>query len=343
MRGRSLMERLADQFRTRWLQSSCSQGLSAGTPGAPVPEYPQGILIEPTNACNLRCRMCSAWGEGVKKTREVGFIKREIWMKALDEIGSWPVQVQLSLTGAGEPLAHPDFLEILSYAQHKDNISVGFLCNATLLNSRKAEAVAGLKIAWIGFSVDGAQREIFEYYRGGAVFSEVEANIERLLSLREGDKPAILLNMVSHGEADIGLFIERWKGKVDTIQISLQKPVDRDLNRRIRFRKPCPSLDRQLVMGWSGHVALCCDDGWGEYIIGKSPEESLHTIWHSDPMNRARTLHREGSSDKIDLCRTCDSAVFHDFFEMNLEKTRIRVELPSIRREDGYWEPETRS
>lgn len=304
---------------------------------ASVPEYPHGITMEPTNACNLRCRMCSIWGEGVTKTREVSLIARDTWSKALDEIGSWPVQVGLNLTGAGEPLLHPEFLDILAYAKHKGNISAGFLCNATLLDSRKAEAIAALQIDWVGFSVDGAQREIFEYYRRGAVLSEVEENIERLLSLRKGGKPAILLNMVSHSEADLGLFIERWKGMVDTIQIVIKRPVDRDDHKRITLKKPCPSLDSQLVMGWSGHVALCCDDGWGDYMIGKFPEESLHDIWHGEPMNRARMLHRGLRNDKITVCNKCDSGLFHDFFEMNLEKTRIRVELPYIRSEYGYY------
>lgn len=310
---------------------------------ATVPEYPQSILIEPTNACNLRCRMCSIWGEGVTRTREVSFIKRDTWTKALDEIGSWRVHVNLNLTGAGEPLLHPEFLEILAYAKEKGNIGIGFLCNATLLDSRKAEAIAALQIDWVGFSVDGAQREIFEYYRKGAVLSEVEENIERLLSLKKAGKPSILLNMVSHPEADLGFFVERWKGRVDTIQVVIKRPLDRDHHRRITLKKPCPSLDQQLIMGWSGHVALCCCDGWGDYIIGKFPEESLYDIWHGEPMNGARRLHGELRADKIDLCSKCDSAIFHDFFEMNLEKTCIRVELPSIRREDGYWEPETRS
>lgn len=168
----------------------------------PVPEFPQSILLEPTNACNLRCRMCAIWGEGVKRNREVGFIKKEIWTKILDEIGSWPVKINVDIHGAGEPLLHPDFIDILTYAKSKNNLHVGFLCNATLFDSKKAEATINLGIDWVGFSVDGAQNEIFEYYRKGAKFDVVEGNIEYLISLKGDSRPSILLNMVGHAEAE---------------------------------------------------------------------------------------------------------------------------------------------
>lgn len=298
-----------------------------------VPDYPPNIVIEPTNSCNLRCRMCSEWGEGVTQRRELGFIARDIWMRALDEIGDWPVRVNLSVTGAGEPLLHPEFLDILKYAKDKGNISVGFLCNATLLNARYAEAIASWRIDTVGFSVDSAQREIFEHYRKGAILSQVEENIERLLALRENGTPRIYLNMVAHQEADIGLMMERWKGKVDRIQVSLKRPIDRNVNRRITLKKSCSSLDQTLVMGWSGHVVMCCYAGSADYLkylIGKFPEATLRDIWHGEPMTRARMLHGTGRHDEIDLCSNCDSEIFHDCFEMKLEQTHLRVELPYL-------------
>jgi len=224
-----------------------------------VPEYPASILLEPTNACNLRCRMCPAYGEGVKKRRDVGFIKKEIWGKIIDEIGSWPGSVNLDIHGAGEPLLHPDFFEIVSYAKKMKNITVGFLCNATLLDQEKAKSVIELGVDWICFSVDGAEKEIFEYYRQGAVLDNVEENIRFLSSLRREAKPYISLNMVHHEEADLEAFIDKWSGVVDSLTISAKRPVDREDNVRLRLLKPCPMLYRQIVIGWPGKTGLCCE------------------------------------------------------------------------------------
>ena len=103
--------------------------------------YPPNVLIEVTNACNLRCRMCFIWGEGVSRHREIGFVGEKIWKAAIDEMGSWPISATLDLHGAGEPLLHPDFFQIAEYAKSKGNISVGFLSNATLLDEEKAKAM----------------------------------------------------------------------------------------------------------------------------------------------------------------------------------------------------------
>jgi len=305
-----------------------------------VPEFPQSVILEPTNACNLRCRMCPAYGEGVKKSRDTGFIKKDIWVNMLDEIGSWPSPVNLDIHGAGEPLLHPHFFDIVSYAKSKNNIIVGFLCNGTLFNQEKATASMELGVDWICFSVDGAQKEIFEYYRKGAVLEKVEENIRYLLSLRNNHgKPIISFNMVNHEEADINLFIAKWAGLVDSLFISLKRPVLREENTRLKLLKPCPLLYQQLVIGWPGKTGLCCEDFWGDYITGDFSSESLHDIWHGKPLTKARKLHEAGIQDRLYLCRTCDATFFHKFdvqiIEKNGRQTLVKRELYDINTESA--------
>jgi sulfatase maturation enzyme AslB (radical SAM superfamily) len=303
----------------------------------PVPAYPQSILLEPTNACNLRCRMCPAYGEGVKKSRDIGFIQKDVWINAIDEIGSWPSHVNLDIHGAGEPLLHPNFFDIISYAKSKKNIIVGFLCNATLLDQKKSKAVIELDVDWVCFSVDGAEKEIFEYYRKGASLDTVEENIRNLLTLRKNGKPHISFNMVNHKEADLSKFVDKWAGLVDSLTISLKRPVLREENRRLKLLRPCPLLYQQLVIGWPGKTGLCCEDYWGDYITGDFRSESLYDIWHGKPLKRARKLHGTGRQDELYLCRTCDAILFHHYEEKIIEmhggKTIVRKELPDIRQE----------
>lgn len=302
-----------------------------------LPEFPGSVILEPTNACNLRCRMCPAYGEGVKKRRDVGFIKKDIWKNVIDEIGSRPESVNLDIHGAGEPLLHPEFFEIVSYAKKMKNITVGFLCNATLLDQEKAKSVIGLGVDWICFSVDGAEKEVFEYYRKGAVLDIVEENITFLSSLRGEAKPHISLNMVRHEEADLGAFVDKWAGVVDALAISAKRPVEREDNIRLRLLKPCPMLYRQIVIGWPGKTGLCCEDFWGDYITGELPAQSLYDIWHGKPLNKARKLHESGRQDKLYLCRNCDMTAFHQYeekiIEKNGKKTIVRKELADLNHE----------
>lgn len=297
----------------------------------PVPEFPPSILLEPTNACNLRCRMCPAYGEGVEKRRDIGQIERANWMRAIDEISSWPTHVNLDIHGAGEPLLHPEFMDILGYAAGMKNITVGFICNATLLDREKAQEVVKLKTDWVCFSVDGGEKEVFEYYRKGAVLETVEENIHNMLSLRKNGRPNISFNMVHHADADIDMFIKKWAGLVDSLVISSKKPVDRRDNSRLKLKKPCPLLYQQLVIGWPGKTGLCCEDYWGDYITGEFPSQRLYDIWHGEPLRRARGLHESFQKDRIDLCRTCDFTIFHQYHEETVEKdgrkTVVKKEL----------------
>ena len=308
--------------------------------GLTAPQFPQSVVIEPTNACNLRCRMCSVWGEGVQRDREVGFIAKEVWSGAIDELGSWPAHIDLQVYGAGEPLLHPEFFDIVGYATRKANISVGFLCNATLFDRDRAKAAVELGVDALAFSVDGAQKDVFEYYRKGASLERVEENIRFLLAIRTGGKPSVSLRMVNHEETDVQLFIEKWSGHVESIVVSRKRPVRREMSLPVKLRRPCPSIYQQMIMGWDGTTVLCCEDNWGDAIIGRFPDQSLYEIWNGQTLQRARRLHEAGRYREIGLCSTCDAGVFHRFDERTVERagkrTLVRLELPDLNPDLAY-------
>lgn len=309
-------------------------GVLARDKGPSAPQFPQGMVIEPTNACNLRCRMCSVWGEGVQRDRAIGYISKELWGSAIEELGSWPVCIDLHIYGAGEPLLHPQFFDIVSDAKRKANISVGFLCNATLFDRDRAQAAVELGVDSLSFSVDGAQKDVFEHYRKGAVLERVEENIRFLLDIRTGGKPSVYLRMVNHEEADVQMFLEKWAGHVESITVSRKRPVRREESLPVKLRQPCPLISRQMIMGWDGTTVLCCEDNWGDAIIGRFPDESLYEIWNGRLLQRARRLHEMGRYEEIALCRTCDASHFHLFDERTVERdgktTLVRQELPDI-------------
>jgi SAM-dependent methyltransferase/organic radical activating enzyme len=300
-----------------------------------VPATPPFILLEVTNACNLRCRMCFIYGEGVTKKRAGGFMSEEVWRKAIEEIGAWDSPTTVDLHGGGEPFLHPQLFDIVSYAKSKKNISVGFLTNATLMDAAKARAVIETGVDWIGFSVDGSQKGVFEYYRKGAKLEVVEENIEELLRLRKNGKPSVYLNMVCHAEADPSLFVDRWKGKVDTLLLSEKRNNDKRKNKAVVLKRPCGLLYEQLIIGWDGKTVLCCEDYCADFITGSFPDKSLLEIWHGIPLSVARRMHEQGNCRQIALCGLCDSTVFHEWSEETSgtgnEVTVVKRELPAIK------------
>ncbi len=300
-----------------------------------VPEYPPSVIIEVTNACNLRCTMCPIYGEGVVIKREIGYLPETVWRPAIDELGTWPIEVALDLHGAGEPMLHSDFFHILAYAKRQPNLRVGFLTNGTLLDEQAASNVMDLSVDWMGVSVDGAERDKFNHYRRGADLQIVEENVERLLGMRKEGKPFVFLNMVGLSDLSVEAFIARWKGKVDQLTISRPRATIRETAEGIARRTPCRLLYDQLVVGWNGGTGLCCEDYWGDRITGLFPEQSLYGIWHGREFAEARRLHEEGRAHDVELCRHCDLWLDHEYdehvYEVDGHRTFVRVELPTLK------------
>lgn len=272
-----------------------------------TPRYPESVILESTNLCNLRCKMCHVWGENVSQKRDTGFISEAIWKKAIDEIAAWESNTNVALHGAGEALLHKDFLKILAYAASKKNISVGFLSNGALLTPEIAEAILQTNIAWIGFSVEGAEADKYKKYRGTDL-QKVETAIETLLALRQGDRPTIFVNMVALPDLDTEKFIGRWLDSLDEVKVSTYRPVGhRDFLKQKIERVPCHQLDEMLVIAWDGQAVLCCEDIWADMVIGRFPEQSLYELWHSSSMEKIRKLHKAGTYHAIPICANCDS------------------------------------
>jgi hypothetical protein len=115
-------------------------------------KYPRPIRsihqIELTTYCNLRCRYCPyPWQEKLRGQAKM-HMSWEVFKRAIE----WAVELnkpndhmrnELSLTGVGEPLMHPDFVEMLAYARAAlPRNFIVFSTNGILLTDEMAEKIA---------------------------------------------------------------------------------------------------------------------------------------------------------------------------------------------------------
>src|SRR3989338_7528633 len=88
---------------------------------------PIRVWIEPTNQCNLKCMSCAN-----RLIKERGFMKLTLFKKIIDQLLGYSFEVFLYMSG--EPLMHPDIVEMINYAKNK-RLFVNLSTNATLLNN----------------------------------------------------------------------------------------------------------------------------------------------------------------------------------------------------------------
>lgn len=140
---------------------------------------PRKLYVEPTNQCNLACRMClrSVWDE------PPGQMSAAHFARVVDGLKAWSPPPAVFFGGLGEPLSHPDIVEMVAEVKALGAFTE-VITNGTLLTEAKARGLiaAGLDRLWV--SLDGARPETYMDIRLGAQLPQVIANVARFASLR---------------------------------------------------------------------------------------------------------------------------------------------------------------
>jgi MoaA/NifB/PqqE/SkfB family radical SAM enzyme len=139
------------------------------------------VYVEPTNRCNLECRMCmrQSWDE------PAGRMDNNTFQRILDSLSEFPQPPTIFFGGLGEPLSHPRTIEWVAQAKELGG-QVEMITNGTLLDRRNALDLveSGLDMLWV--SIDGATPESYTDVRLGNELPRVIANLSYLRKIRKG-------------------------------------------------------------------------------------------------------------------------------------------------------------
>lgn len=144
-------------------------------------ELPRFVQIEPVGQCNLRCRMCpiSLRPESAPQ-HPPALMAFGMFQRLIDEFDDVD---ELHLQGLGEPLMHPRFFDMVSYAAQR-GIRVSTNTNMTLMTEKRAMECVASGLHTLHASLDGAHAASYEAIRLRASFSKVMRNLRRLVAAR---------------------------------------------------------------------------------------------------------------------------------------------------------------
>lgn len=139
------------------------------------------LNLETSYACNLKCRMCPRiYMEGAP-----GFLSMEKFEKALPYLDRFSF---VFLTGYGEPLLNPVFVEQLA-ALKRHNKYASFATNGLLLKDVLLQKIIDAGADEITVSVDAGKAETYEYIRDKGLFSTLLNNLRAIKSrMDKGEK-----------------------------------------------------------------------------------------------------------------------------------------------------------
>lgn len=142
--------------------------------------HPEAITFFLTRLCNLRCKMCGQWGEyGARNAQEGRVLKEHLSFieikKTLDEVSAFKPNITLF---GGEPLIHPEVLEIIRYIKAK-GLHCLVITNGVRL-SDFAEAIVNAGLDELNISIDGS-RELHDQIRGLAgAFDKIASGVDSI-------------------------------------------------------------------------------------------------------------------------------------------------------------------
>ncbi|MCR5879960.1 radical SAM protein [Phenylobacterium sp. J367] len=144
---------------------------------APLAPHSLKVLLDVSNKCNLRCRMCHFSYDTVFY-RPSQYMTPDAFAQIAAKV--FPYAREVVLSAGSEPLTSPHFVEILQIAGQYGLPELKFLTNAQLLTPEIGEAVIAHGVTQIDVSIDGATKATYEHIRRGGSFERLKANLARL-------------------------------------------------------------------------------------------------------------------------------------------------------------------
>lgn len=270
--------------------------------------------IEPTNICNLHCFMCARTVLHYNHSSKIklGFMDFGLYKHIIDQAVKLKL-MSLRLALYGEPLLHPQIIDMISYAKDSGITDVGFNTNGTLLDEPTSVSLLKSGLDRLIFSIDSPYPHQFERIRKGAKLESVLRNIKRFYQLRYKMGITNLITrsnlvLMEENANAIQDYLNLMKNFVDVVSTGYFHDFTSQASNSLIQDKSfaCNFLWTGMVVGWDGRVYICSIDAARELCVGNANHQSLKEIWIGKTYRHLRHLHKTGHWKDIALCRKCN-------------------------------------
>lgn len=278
----------------------------------------KSVVVEVTNCCNLRCRVCPT--PYMKRKR--GFMKLDDFKTIIDKL---PSSIELiSMTWSGEPLLNKNIFKMVKYADSR-GIKTHISTNATHIDDFKEKEIADSNLHSIAVCIDGFKQE-HENYRKGSDFNHIIRNVKYLSRIKNkhGLKTKIIMQTLvkkdNYKQLD-GLVKLANDMNLDEIQLryftmpgtlrigNRKKLADEFLppeqysvyDRNLKIVNPpafCYAFTSPVIL-WNGDMTTCCFDVEGEGVFGNILNDSWRNTYKKIPIKKIINM-------KLPYCKFCE-------------------------------------
>jgi len=278
---------------------------------------PRLLMLEVTNACNLKCKMCG----NSKMTRNKGMMPKSFGIRMIQEAAQMGIQ-EVALYTTGEPLIYPHLEQLIIEAK-KQELYCYITSNGLLLNESSIEMLCKSQLDSFKFSIDGSNKQEYESIRKQGNFDTLLKNIRLLKEKRDqlNSHLKIICAMVLLKEnQDHQLdFKKTFEPLCDDILLSKATNIGGKFNKNessekkiCRTIKPCRLLWDRIIVNYDGKITACCVDFNAELVYDDCNLTSLTKAWNNQTIQDWRNRHLSGNINDLPLCNVCDAPYVFD-------------------------------
>jgi len=255
-------------------------------------KFPLIVDIEPTNNCNLKCKMC----DRQRMTRPKGFMSMELFKKIADECVKHGMAIRM--IGWGEPFLNPNIVEFVKYSKTPIHITN----NGQVIKEQQMKDIIG-RLDSIIFSFQGATERGYKKMRG-ADYEKLKNNIFKLVEIRgQNGMPFIHISstMTNETKEEIDSFVHEWKKVVDSVDTGTTNLH----NQKKPVYFPCSEVWHKLSIKWDGQVSACCGDYDNLLIVGDLNKSTIKEVWEGERLKAIRVLLSNMQHKSLTMCKEC--------------------------------------
>ncbi len=298
--------------------------------------FPMMCVLSFIYVCNARCPNCPYNNSDIRDDyRDRPYMREDTYKIIADQCG--PHGAWLRLSGGGEPMLHPQAVELIEYAKAK-GCKVGLITNGSRFDERSLQRLLECGTDMIEFSVDAGDPQTYGKVRPGLDWDRLVASAQLLLRLRDqgGYATKVIASVINQEGVDVDSAVTFWEPLVDQVQkrkyltwaINDDHSADSTPYLPPEQRVPCPFLFERLNIDSRGQVMVCGFDIRAVTNLGNIHDKTIEEIWHGKGFNYFRQKHLTKRGEDIPLCRNCPDWKFrswkHNYWKLvgNAEKTR---------------------
>jgi radical SAM protein with 4Fe4S-binding SPASM domain len=241
-----------------------------------------------------------------------------LYRRMIDEIARYDKLIMLNLHKDGESFLHPRFFDMVRYAKQKNIAkSIHINTNALCWTDRAIDEILDSGIDDITVSLDAARPQTYKKHKGIDCLKEVENKVCYFFKRRQArglKRPFVRVKIMEFEEIskeEINEFFKKWRGVADMVQVSgihdwggAIKNI-KITDEKSETRYPCVIMWYALVINWNGEVTVCSVDWNTEIKVGDVHRQTIHQIWNSREIKKARKSQLERNYGKYPVCKKC--------------------------------------